>query len=526
VEEKSSVLIPGGGGSEGLTHALTAANSRVGPFDNKISFQIRTSRRNGSLSFYSTETGGPENPAYKPRLVLTYSHPDSSLTPLDWRQLHHDAQHTGRSSWRIYNRSGRRDYFPTEVRAKSIYSADLIYGDPVIYKEKLYDVVKAGGEKFYLRRADRKGRIGWEAPLDGIPIQPLAVNQHGRLYYVTENQVETYDLENGGARGDRPIPIDKNRDTVISPPVLGPDGTLYLTTKPYLYAYSPYPQHQLLWKQRRGGYQVSAVALSEDGESAYIVDATAGELIALSAADGEKKWIVSEIKLNIGENDPMPIPVVAEDTIYVTSGFPNGDKLYVLHDQRTKGALTTLVGTGICTPVVGPDKTVYFVKDGRLSSYRPDREPQEINKTVFLGKVSNLVIDGSGNVYSWNKNTHWLYAFDKSGAMLYQRNLRTRNLGPNLLIAPDGSLYNSNSQDLQAIVPSAFGSRGNQLDLDQDMVRSGNNSVFRAGSRISVKQGVVVEGSQSIILISGKEIGFSPGFKVEKGGRIICETGF
>jgi hypothetical protein len=149
-----------------------------------------------------------------------------------------------------------------------------------------------------------------------------------------------------------------------------------------------------------------------------------------------------------------------------------------------------------------------------------------MNEAVFPGKVSNIVIDGSGNVYCWNKNTHWLYAFDKRGTLLYQRNLRRHNLGPNLLLAPDGSLYNSNSKDLQAIVPSAFGSQGNQLDLDQDMVRSGNNSVFRAGSRISVKPGVVVEGSQSIILISGKEIGFKPGFKVQKGGRIICKTDF
>jgi len=271
------------------------------------------------------------------------------------------------------------------VKARTVYSAREIYWDPVIYEDKLYNAVHAEDGNYYLRGADRGGRMKWQVAVDAISIQPPAVNQRGRLYYVTQNQVDTFDLENGGARGDRPIPIDKNRDTVISPPTLGPDGTLYLVTNPYIYAYSPYPQHQLLWKERRGSDQVSSVALSEDGKTAYIVDALAGELVALSASDGRKKWILSGIKLNIGKNDPMPIPVVAEDTLYVTSGFPIGDRLYVVHDEGTKGRLNALEGHGICTPVVGPDKTIYFFKAGKLFSYRPDRnrDTKEKSKTVY-----------------------------------------------------------------------------------------------------------------------------------------------
>ena len=518
-KEKSPVTI---NQTKELCEVIDKANKD--PADT-ISFQLSTDRRNARLSFYSTESKDPVlgviDPSYRPRLLLSYIPPDASVTPLDWSQLHHDAQHTGRSPWRIYNGDGK--YFPEKVRVRSVFSAKYIYPGPIIYRDNLYTFVQADDSKYCLRATDRWGKKIWEVAVDDVPKPVPAVNRFGRLYYVTENQVHTYDLENKGAIGDHPSDI-REKDTVLSPPTLGPDGSLYLVTNPYVYAYSPYPQHQLLWSYRHGHDKVSSVVLGEDGKTAYIVDGTEGKVIALNSWDGTEKWKpLRGLQMNVKLNDPVPIPVVAEDHVYITSGFPTGGTLYIVHDEQvTASLISPIKGSAISTPVVGPDQKIYFVKDGELWSYREDKKETKLSDIAgSLGAVSNTVMDGSGNIYCWNKDTKWLYAFDGKGRKLCSQSLQSANLGPNLLIAPDGNLYNYSSNVLQAIVPA-----GDQLTLDSEMVRQGNNTVFRAAEHIDVTKDLVVERGKSIILFSGHTIGLKPGFKVKKGARVICKTGF
>jgi outer membrane protein assembly factor BamB len=519
VGEKTAVIYQ----SPGLCKALNEANKAASAADNKISLQLSTETRNGTVSFYSTP--GAQERDYAPLLLLTYTPPDNTFLPPSWTQLHHDPQHTGNSGWRMYNPPDARDYSPTQVTVRSIATASAIYGDPLLYNGNLYNVVHDGG-KYFLRAMDGKGQQHWQVDLGALPKTLRAVTASGRLYYVTENAVQTYDLEHKGARGERSIDIDKNKETVISPPTLGPDGRLYLVTNPYVYAYAPYPQHQLLWRHRRGSDKVSAVTLSEDGTTAYVVDGQSGEMVALDSATGALRWALGGLALNIASNEPMPIPVVAEHRIYVTNKFPTGDKLYVIADTGDKATMETIPGTGISSPVIDRDKTAYFVKDGTLWRYRSDEtESKQVSKEN-LGTFSNLVIDGSQNIYGWNKDTHLFSAFTGSGTLLLKQDLRQANLGPNLLLAPEGTLYNVNATQLQAVVPAKFLAKGDTLTLSPELVRLGNNSAFRAGTRIDIPPKLTIETGTNLILISGDTISFGTEFTVKKGARVSAKTGF
>jgi outer membrane protein assembly factor BamB len=509
--------------SPGLCATLNRANAAETAGDPKISVQLSTETRNGTVSFHGTQ--GAKEPDYAPRLLLTYTPPGQRLLPLSWAQLHHDPQHTGNSGWRLYNPPNARDYSPTKVEVRSIVTANAIYSDPLLYNGLLYNVIHDGG-KYFLRALDGKGRQRWQVELEALPKTLRAVTASGRLYYVTENAVQTYDLEADGAKGGAKISIDKDNETVISPPTLGPDGRLYLVTKPYVYAYSPYPQHQRLWRHRRGSDKVSAVTLSEDGTTAYVVDGTSGQMVALDSATGEQQWALGGLAMNIAANEPMSIPVVAEGSIYVANKFPTGDKLYVIADTGDKATMQTIAGKEISSPVIARDKTAYFVKDGTLWRHRSDAAGETQVSAESLGKVSNLVIDGSQNIYCWNKETHRLYVFAENGTLLLNQDLRQANLGPNLLLAPEGTLYNVNATQLQAIVPAAFSANGNTLILTPELVRLWNNSALRAGTRIDVPSGLTIESGTSLILISGGTIGFGKGFAVKKGALLSAKTGF
>jgi len=96
-----------------------------------------------------------------------------------------------------------------------------------------------------------------------------------------------------------------------------------------------------------------------------------------------------------------------------------------------KWAAESLTST-LCQPVLGPDDRVYFVQEGGLwSRGHLDDVPTQVVKRTDLTCLSNLVMDGSGNVYFWggkrsdSKFKGVLYGFAPDGTPLFPEALLT-----------------------------------------------------------------------------------------------------
>ena len=101
--------------------------------------------------------------------------------------------------------------------------------------------------------------------------------------------------------------------------------------------------------------------------------------------------------------------------------------------------------------------------------------------------------------------------------------------GPNLILAPDGTLYNSNEQrNLQAIVPKAFptAAEDQDLQLTAELLAANNDSLLRAPGAIYTRTSLNLPADTDLILVAGKRIVFSTGLRVATGARLRARVGF
>ena len=368
-------------------------------------FLLQTTVRKGKVVLF----GQSDEPSAAPRLLLTYTLKDAVPGEADWSQIRRDAQHSGRSRWRLYDPNG--GYSPTHFAVVPLKTDDkpaLDRGDlrqsPLLYGGSIINALDAPElNRYQLVVRDRSGRVLSDVTkVDDKPIPlPKFIVAGGvdRLYYFSENQIVGYSLGSGSlVRAPEP-PLNTTGETLVptSTPTLGADGSLYLATNNYVRAYSPGPQQKLLWRYQYPNEerQVAAVALSKDETTAYILlGGTEARLVALDSATGDCRWQYKAPNFAVirtkTETESMPIPVVAVNDILVSDKFPTGDKLYVFHDQSPEtpagGALIPPAGAAsscradkapggidvrgaqdhIPAPVAGPGDEAYYIRAGNL----------------------------------------------------------------------------------------------------------------------------------------------------------------
>src|SRR5271166_1589426 len=164
------------------------------------SFLLQTSVREGKVLLF----GQSDIPSQAPRLLLTYSLPDAIPGEADWGQIRRDAQHSGRSPWRIYNPGG--NYTPTQFAVVPLNGAgdrgDLRQS-PLLYGGRIFNVQDAPGlNRYQLSARDRSGWMLSDVTVDAnqnpIPLPKFIVaGGRDRLYYFSENQIVGYSLSSG-----------------------------------------------------------------------------------------------------------------------------------------------------------------------------------------------------------------------------------------------------------------------------------------------------------------------------------------
>jgi hypothetical protein len=501
-------------------------------------YRVQTTIAGAAIGFYGRAADFKSvEPALAPRLLLTYLLPNSWPGRADWSQPRRDAQQSGRSPWRIYN--PQDFYLPRDFRARRVGTATFDEVSPPLLLYNRHLVAVSGGSN--LQIMDAAGtRVRPEIEL-GLKPKFIGVSQEGWLYATGVDRKIVMQPLDGQGRFEIGIGPD---ETVLDPPTIGADGSLFFATNLYVYAYpappvAPNLANVPLWRFRTAGGSnddVSAIALSEDERTAYFVDKPTGSLVALDAATGVAKWRRGGLNIDRPKNDPMPLPVVADRTVFVTDKAPTGSALYIV-DGTTGDLLRTIKGNDIAAPVAGPDHSVFYSRD---ASHDPDPHQRNLRRLRRVGaggkfeevsaddgcpdiKADLLRTDLSGNVYLLDKNQK-VFGFSPASGIHCGRYSRM-NLA-SLIVAADGSIFGlDREQQLQAIAPELSEtlalSNSQILKLNQDgtAVIENNDTTFRA-AEVTNEPGLFLPVNTNINIVAGKRIAFRPGLRIESGARL------
>jgi hypothetical protein len=508
--------------------------------DKKITFQLSTAYKNAPLSFYSSvlpKLETRQNPGFIPRLVVQYSPAPGGAT---WANSHADAQHTSRSSWRSMGPKAN------QPAVEKIYQLQApIQKDMVMYKGRIYLIAPVAASYFlYAIDPITKAIDSLQLTEVKVPDKMPAVDPFGIYYHITAQAVDVINLENNVIT--HPIKLPGQLNFIKASPTLGPDGTLYLSTSLFIYAYSPYPKHQLLWQYNPRGKNISSVTLSVDGGTAYVVteseaqDARDG-VIAINTINGRGTRV--PVDLVSSEDGNMMIPAVNQrGQLFITNGFPQGNALYIFDKQLR--ALDTIKGNRISQPSVAADGTVFYVKDGTVFNYTRDGSVRVASESV--GDVNSIVTDAGNNVYLLTDTK--VFGFKKPTSSQPPGNSPkwmdiTHNAGLQraMMVAPDGSIYSASSTALYTIrsrnfTPASYTVSASDLLLNKsafhgqtltltENINSGYQQMFIGAESVNINS-VEIKAGAKVTLISGGTISFQPGFRLQKGAELSCKTGY
>jgi PQQ-like domain len=544
--------------SRNLCSALKPADQQGQP--SSVQFHLQTSIRDGNIPLVGWFGKDYNSYGRVPRLLLTYTLANALPGDADWSQIRRDAQHTGRSAWRMFDPDGA--YMATSFKAVALSAGGVVAGNlgdlhqsPLLYGGKIFSVQ----DKYRLIARDRSGAILGEVTREQKP-KYLAAGGRGWLYYVEENVIHGYDLKAGLFSGADDLPT--MGETMVEVPTVGADGSLYVVTNRYVRAFSPPPKPQELWRyETQQTEDIGAVTLSADGKTAYVLFGGTAKprLVALDSATGDCRWSGPVSAIDRGPNEPMPPTVVAGHDILFTRAFPSSNTLYVFHDgtpeppDPDRGALVPPVlpaacgepplktevraGEHIATPVALANDEAVYISGGKFCRSRGETAGETCSDlngcSQADAKEIDLLVADSGS--ERNRFTH-LYGLASEKKRLFFISWGQRandkepsakcsmtqldRAGPNLILGIDGTLYNSADDLLQTFVPN-LPDMPQELTLEEELLRKNNNSAFRTPFKISTSaKGLVLGADTDITLIAGSGIEFKPGFEVKQGARL------
>ncbi|MGA1839336.1 MAG: PQQ-binding-like beta-propeller repeat protein [bacterium] len=539
-----------------------------------FALMLLSTSKDQDYSYYSnyskTKDGGPPCYNVQPRLIVKYSMPPLMRPSSDWSQYNYDPQHSGRTPWKIYLNPNEREQ-KVKAELKTAYSpAGYIEGDPVVYDNDLFFHTQSGNNpsgNFFITAVSGIGKPLWDQNVEGVvTFQPI-VDRCGLMYVVTENRLVILDLRD---RGNILKGIDwkdmlrtKQEVSIRSTPTIGYNGALYLSTNRGVYALTPYPDMDILWNYTTEENSFGIITLSKNEATAYVIDGSSWHLVAIDSVDGEEKWREEVFKTKDKTN--LPVPVVGKNEyIYVTNGYPAGNYLQIL--DAGGNTIKKIESGEISRPVIGSNGNAFFIhKDRGLCRCDPSDpnkiicehdDPDKImNNDDKLNAKSIIVMNGNDNIYVIDRfrDPQQVKGYFADLKEIFELNVKktnsniedeSRNFKDNLLIAPDGSLYTRNDNNLFAI--TIRDSSIDKLELTKDVIRKGNETTFHAMDSLTLKkEGISINNSKSVIIQSGKTIEveenvsivdnssvvfksgtirFNSQFRVKKGARFICKT--
>ncbi|PSL34902.1 outer membrane protein assembly factor BamB family protein [Chitinophaga ginsengisoli] len=476
---------------------------------------------------YRYYTARSNDMAKQPKLVISYHMPFEQVRRKSWPQYKYDAQHTGMLGWQSNSTA-------TGFKLSNAYSpvgANYIKSDPLLNDDKLVMAYQTSTSEMYrMLSLSRRGSTWADSYTDAfglVKYGPIG-DRKGNVYSMmgnTAGALYVFAPDSWQVIYDKQL---ENSAQATAIPVIGFDGSIYISTNKGIYAYTPQPECKLKWIYTSGANVFGTVALNEAEQIVYVYDGNSGNVTALNSIDGIKKW-----DKNIGSTfiADVPVPSVKNDILCVTNNQRKGNRFYILDANTGKGIDSIITGEDlvISQPVIGTNK-VFVINNGALESYAlSDGTKQSAAGIAGLNPASALVMDGNDNVYVLNteQGKQSLTMVAPGATSFPSLPISDANgylAGNRLIIVPDGSLFTGNDNHLYGILPSG-------LSVKDDITIPFNNAsefkseyLYRSEGMVRVA-GKALTGTQNIVIHGGRGIGFQPGFNVKKGATLSCKSG-
>lgn len=314
-----------------------------------------------------------------------------------------------------------------------------------------------------LYAVDSEGNLKWDHQLDNAITNRLTIDPNGTIYVPTGKSYSRRDAklfaidENGKEKwsysdyraGHFLTPILSENKTIymcsnlnklyalntkgeelwtfdagLSTPRIGPEGTIYVTTKKWLYAINPNGTEKWSVMVEKADSFVYHLTLPPIGKDGTIYIGSWEKKIYAYNLDGEKKW-----EVDLGKGFLHDRPSVGQDgNIYATTG---GDLYSISSDGKVKWkysygdiSIGPLGDLPIGPPAIGSDGTIYTgSEDGKVYSINPDGSQNwitNLRKWKFGDKSTSAPEVGeNGTIYVITEEGD-LYAVDGSKG-LFQR---------------------------------------------------------------------------------------------------------
>ncbi|GEM_PF-6752021 len=467
----------------------------------------------------------------QPKLVIQYHMPENQVRKNSWPQYKYDAQHTGMLPW-------RSNAAATGFKLNEVFSpngANYIMSDPVLNKGKLVFAYQSAAPPMYrVRIISEKGALLAEtAPDDTIGLVkygPIA-DRNSAVYCITGqsgNLMKVLDPDNLRVISQKKL---ENNAQAIALPVIGFDGSIYVSTNKGIYAYTPQPECKLKWIYTSGTNLLGAVSLDDEEGAVYFYDERLSSIVALNSIDGVEKWIAAiEKKINNDIPGDITVPVLKSNLLYTTNGFRSGDRFYIIN--KTDGTIIKgIPGNGniISQPVAGT-KNVFIINNGQLETYGLALTPSTNTSSVPLNPTSAMAADADNNVYILNteqgKQSFMLRTPGKNSDIRLDINNSAGNLtGNRLLLSPAGTAFIGNDNHILGISPTGFSVEENITIPFSNASNFDSEFLYRSKGTIDVT-GKTINSTQNVIIHSGSAITFQPGFSVKSGGTLACNVGY
>ncbi|MEW6584308.1 MAG: PQQ-binding-like beta-propeller repeat protein [Nitrospirota bacterium] len=148
-------------------------------------------------------------------------------------------------------------------------------------------------------------------------------------------------------------------DTPTLSPVIGPDDTIYVGTRQFLYAI--HPDGSLKWIKAATEYELNASAIGPDGT---IYANFGGSLSAVRPEDGSIIWTFNFIDNSSYMSNENTIAIASDGTVYIGTQ----DYLYAINPDGSVKWKYYSPNTFFMSPIIGQDGTIYVHHEGSVSA--------------------------------------------------------------------------------------------------------------------------------------------------------------
>ena len=341
----------------------------------------------------------------------------TGLMNSSWPMFHHDARHTGRSSYSpsVGNWPSIKWKFPME---------GLTYSSPAIDENGIIYIGENGLHHYSFYAINLNGSEKWNFnPGDWVMSSP-AISSDDMLFFGSLNGNLNALYLNGTVKWVIPL----NSGWVYSSPVIGSDGTIYVGSVNSYRLDAVNPNGTIKWYYTTGSLVYSSPAIDANG--VIYIGSHDHYLYAINP-NGTLKW-------RYYTNDAVKSPpsISDEGTIYVCSW---DNYLYALYPN---GTLKWRFNTGDAaetSPAIATDGTIYVGSyDGLLFSVSPEGTENwrfQTGNAIY----SSPAIDNNGIIYCGSYDGN-LYALNPNGSLRWSFDAGDY-IESSPIIGSDGTIY-------------------------------------------------------------------------------------